>query len=324
MRGGAAGQAVRNRAIKFFNNIVVIATCAFTGFLFLSYSQLHHGISEPLRYGLVAVVVLCAVLSSTDIGFVKVLSIASTWLFFLLIAVMWLHSGMSLGGFFSIFSEIGGYFENIRQFVMPLTDYHAFYLFWWFSWSIMIGQFVSRFVGGLKTWQLLLALLIIPSIPISIWFSVLYYYYVNHINISFLFNMAMVLVGVVFVINSLDSLIRLYTDNLNMTVRAPWPAQLHHRQLAVDVRTDSAVPVHAAENRVDRADRHCDLCRHLPAALSQTPPGRLGGRSHHGVNRRLTHPPGSGSGRTLHRPRRAQPQAWATVRPWSAAASMAD
>ncbi len=208
------------RAIKFFNNIVVIATCAFTGFLFLSYLPNYiHGISEPLRYSLVAVVVLCAVLSSTDIGFVKVLSIASTWLFFLLIAIMWLHSGMSLGGFFSVFSEIGGYFENIRQFVMPLTNYHAFYLFWWFSWSIMIGQFVSRFVGGLKTWQLLLALLIIPSIPISIWFSVLYYYYVNQINISFLFNMAMVLVGVVFVINSLDSLIRLYTDNLNMTVR---------------------------------------------------------------------------------------------------------
>ena len=32
-------------------------------------------------------------------------------------------------------------------------------------------------------------------------------------------NFAMVFVGVVFVINSLDSLIRLYTDNLNLTVK---------------------------------------------------------------------------------------------------------
>ncbi|WP_352311769.1 hypothetical protein, partial [Psychrobacter sp. W2-37-MNA-CIBAN-0211] len=32
-------------------------------------------------------------------------------------------------------------------------------------------------------------------------------------------NFAMVFVGIVFVINSLDSLIRLYTDNLNLTVK---------------------------------------------------------------------------------------------------------
>ena len=82
----------------------------------------------------------------------------------------------------------------------------------------MIGQFVVRFVGGLKTWQLLLALLVIPSIPIAIWFSVLYYYFTAAIELSPGVKMAMVAVGVVFVINSLDSLIRLYTTNLDMTV----------------------------------------------------------------------------------------------------------
>ncbi len=206
--------------IKFVNNIVVIATCAFTGFLFLSYLPNYiHGISDPMRFSLVALVVLCAVISSTDIAFVKVLSIASTWLFFLLIALMWLESGMNLDGFLSTFSELGSYFENIGHFILPLSRYHAFYLFWWFSWSIMIGQFVARFVGGLKTYQLLLALLVIPSIPIAVWFSVLYYYFVNAIKISPLFNMAMVIVGVIFVINSLDSLMRLYSDNMNLTVK---------------------------------------------------------------------------------------------------------
>ena len=40
--------------IKFLNNLVVIATCAFTGFLFLSYLPNYIlGISEPLRFGLV-------------------------------------------------------------------------------------------------------------------------------------------------------------------------------------------------------------------------------------------------------------------------------
>ena len=110
---------------------------------------------------------------------------------------------------------IGSYFANIHKFVLPLTDYHAFYLFWWFSWSIMIGQFTSRFVGGLKTYQLFAALLVIPSIPLAIWFSVLYYFYQQGIDTRGVVNIAMIIVGVTFVINSLDSLIRLYTDNLN-------------------------------------------------------------------------------------------------------------
>ena len=206
-------------AVKVLNNIVVIGTCAFTGFLFLSYLPNYiAGISDSLRFGLVAVVVLCAVLSSTDIKFVKVLSISSTWLFFLLIAAMWFESGMGASGFLSTFVNIGEYFGNLNEFIMPLTDYHAFYLFWWFSWSIMIGQFVSRFVGGLKTWQLLLALLFIPSIPIATWFSVLYFYFDNGMAVSPFFNAAMVIVGVIFVVNSLDSLMRLYSDNLNITV----------------------------------------------------------------------------------------------------------
>jgi choline-glycine betaine transporter len=81
----------------------------------------------------------------------------------------------------------------------------------------MIGQFVSRFVGGLKTWQLLGALLVFPSIPLGLWFSVLYYYHLNGIGTAGLPNWAMTIVGIVFVINSFDSLIRLYTDNLNLT-----------------------------------------------------------------------------------------------------------
>lgn len=206
--------------IKFINNCVIIATCAFTGFLFLSYLPNYvTGISEVQRFGLVAVVVFCAVVSSTDISIVKVLSMTSTWLFFLLITLMWLKSGMGLDGFFFIYGNIGEYFTHIRHFVLPVSDYHAFYLFWWFSWSIMIGQFVARFVSGLKTWHLILALLIIPSIPISIWFSVLYFYFLNDIVISPLYNAAMVAVGVIFVVNSLDSLTRLYTDNLAISVQ---------------------------------------------------------------------------------------------------------
>ncbi|SCZ71833.1 Choline-glycine betaine transporter [Epibacterium ulvae] len=209
--------------VKLLNNIVIITTCAFTGALFLIYMPYY--IAEvgdgetilPVFYLICFLVILIAAFSSTDLKFVKVLSVSSTILFLLLILYMFLNAGMSLGDLAATSSNIGGYFANIHKFIIPLTEYHEFYLFWWFAWSIMIGQFVSRFVGGLKTWQLLAALLVFPSIPLVLWFSVLYFYHLNGIGTAGLPNWAMTIVGIVFVINSFDSLIRLYTDNLNLT-----------------------------------------------------------------------------------------------------------
>ena len=65
----------------------------------------------------------------------------------------------------------------------------------------------------------MVALLVIPSIAIALWFATLYYYFANGIEVSWILNIAMVLVGVIFVINSLDSLVRLYTDNLALGVK---------------------------------------------------------------------------------------------------------
>ncbi|WP_298359250.1 BCCT family transporter [uncultured Litoreibacter sp.] len=211
--------------VRILNNIVIIATCAFTASLFLIYMpyyipEIGDGESVVATfYVIVFAVILAAAYSSTDIKFVKVLSLSSTFLFLGLIALLWINAKMGLGEFGSSISNIGGYFANIHKFVLPLTEYHEFYLFWWFAWSIMIGQFTSRFVGGLKTWQLLAALLIFPSIPLAIWFAVLYHYYLNELTTVGLMNIAMVVVGITFVINSLDSLIRLYTDNLNLTTK---------------------------------------------------------------------------------------------------------
>jgi len=205
-------------AIKLTNNIVIIGTCAFTAFLFLAYLPDYVvGISDPFRYSLVAIVILFAALSSTDIKYVKILSVSSTWLFFALIFGAWLVSGMGVSGLANSMGGVGAYFTNLHRFLSPITEYHQFYLYWWFAWSIMIGQFVARFVGDMKTWKLLLALVVVPSIPIAIWFSVLYYYFSNALEIGPYWRLAMVVVGVIFVINSLDSLIRLYTQNLKVT-----------------------------------------------------------------------------------------------------------
>ena len=205
--------------VKFVNNIVIIGTCAFTGFLFLKYLPSYiEGITPLFRYGLVALVVLCAVFSSTEVRYVKILSVSSTLVFYVLIAGMWYDNGMGITGMGSNLVLLSDYFSNLPSFVTPVSDYHAFYLFWWFAWSIMIGQFVARFVSGLRTWQLLLALLVFPSIPIALWFSVLYFYSTNGIQVGAFFNISMILVGTVFGVNSLDSLTRLYTQNLHLTV----------------------------------------------------------------------------------------------------------
>ena len=208
-------------AIKLFNNLTIIGTCAFTGYLFLHYLPSYiEGIPDGVRYALVAGTVLVAVISSTQIRFVKMLSLASSGLFFSLIAGFFLASGMGILGFADTLGQLGDYFGQLPRYVFPIDDYHAFYLFWWFAWSIMIGQFVSRFVSGFTAWQLLLLLLIVPSIPIALWFSVLYWYFANEISIAGFMSWAMMGVGILFVVNSLDSLTRLYTTNIGLTVEA--------------------------------------------------------------------------------------------------------
>ena len=208
-------------AIKLINNLTIIGTCAFTGYLFLHYLPGYiEGIPDAVRYTLVAGTVLVAVISSTQIRFVKVLSLASSGLFFALIAGSFLASNMGVSAFADTVGQFGDYFGQLPRYVFPINDYHAFYLFWWFAWSIMIGQFVSRFVSGFAAWQLLLLLLIVPSIPIALWFSVLYWYFANNISIAGLMSWAMMGVGILFVVNSLDSLTRLYTTNIGLTVEA--------------------------------------------------------------------------------------------------------
>ncbi|WPC05289.1 BCCT family transporter [Pseudomonas benzenivorans] len=221
------------RPVKLINNLVIISTCAFTAYLFLvNIAWYAPELGDGLAYLVVVGIILAAVYSSTDIRYLKILSVGSTWLFFALILGMWWAGDLGLGYFAEAAGKIGsGYFAELHGFILPLGDYHAFYLFWWFAWSVMIGQFVSRFVGGLRTWQLLLALLVIPSIPLAIWFAVLYGYFDLGLEVSQFWKLAMLGVGVIFVINSVDSLVRLYTDNLGITV-----AKLGHgRFIALNV-----------------------------------------------------------------------------------------
>lgn len=207
-------------AVRAVNNVVIIGTCAFTAhLLFLNLPFYAPVLGGATRYLVVGVTVLLSVLTSTHIRYIRVLSVGSMWTFAALVAAMWWWSGMGVGGLAVGITDLGGYFTSLPRFVLPMSDYHAFYLFWWYSWSIMIGQFVARFVGGMRTWQLAAAMLVMPSIPIAVWFSVLYFYFRQQLAVPPALNAAMIAVGVLFVVNSLDSLIRLYSDNLNLTTR---------------------------------------------------------------------------------------------------------
>jgi choline-glycine betaine transporter len=169
---------------------------------------------------LVGMVIVLAVVSSTRLTVLRVLSLSSTGLFFVLIAAAWLASGVGMSGLVGTMSGLSGYLANLDRFILPINDYHGFYLSWWFAWSIMIGQFVARFVNGMAAWKLLIAILIVPSIPIALWFSVLFGYFAGGMPVSDSITLLMIVVGTLFVINSLDSLTRLYSQNLGLTVEA--------------------------------------------------------------------------------------------------------
>ncbi|MGE0281324.1 MAG: BCCT family transporter [Rhizobiaceae bacterium] len=209
--------------VKWVYNLTIIATCAFTLYLFSTALPTYiPGISPLATWALIVLVLAVSVYSSGDVNFMKWLAVTSTWMFVILafvalVAVAYFYSGVGIGALLSNLGIMADYFANLHRFASPITDYHSFYLFWWFSWSIMIGQFVATFVGGLKAWRLAVAMIVLPAIPLGVWFAVLYLYFQHEIVIPTWLNWFMVTVGIIFVVNSLDSLIRLYGLNLGWT-----------------------------------------------------------------------------------------------------------
>jgi choline-glycine betaine transporter len=206
--------------VKWVYNLTIIATCAFTCYLFMvnlpSYAP---DLPRWAIWALAVGVIAFSVVSSADMYIMKWLAIVSTYgfgmlAFTALAVVAFAYADIGLGEFVSNIGLTLDYFANLHRFVTPISEYHEFYLFWWFAWSIMIGQFVARFVGGMPAWRLAFAMVILPAVPLGLWFCVLYVYHTNQITIPVWLNWLMISVGVVFVVNSLDSLIRLYAGNL--------------------------------------------------------------------------------------------------------------
>ena len=130
------------------------------------------------------------------------MSVGTTTMFLFLIVIAWLASGVVVKGLVNQLSGLSAYVTHLDYFISPLNDYPGLYLGWWFAWSIMIGQFVARFVNGMRAWKLAWAILFVPSIPIALWFSVLFGYFESGLAVGQGVNAIMIGVGFFFFVIS--------------------------------------------------------------------------------------------------------------------------
>ncbi len=211
-----------NNIVKFILALLMLLTCAFTAHLFVVFFKYYLPdfiinkydsifTHENIVIFTVGILSLSA-LSALKIKFIKILSYLSILLFGGLI--FW---GLSLNveqhSLFFFLTTLGngvtGYIKNISRFITPINDYHQFYMFWWFSWSLMIGKFVATFVPkGMKPLKLFLIMIFVPTILLAIWFTVLYIFTIDNFVIPEIYLVLMSTVGLLFVINSFDSILR--------------------------------------------------------------------------------------------------------------------
>lgn len=212
--------------VKWLNALLIMLTCAFSAWLLLSYLDffLPQSTVNYVKESIVVLVIFFAVISSAKILYIKWLSLFSLAVFGLLIIWVGLESQLTATKIFEHGVLLSDYFAHVNKFIFPLDAYHKFYMFWWLAWSIIIGQFTAQFVNGFRVYQLLLAILILPSVPIALWFIVLFDAFSLGIELSSYLKVTIAFIGALFVINSMDSMIKLYSVELGYI-----PDKLDHK-----------------------------------------------------------------------------------------------
>ncbi len=210
--------------IKFIHSIIVLLTCAFTLSLFsqsVSYflSPLVSTNIDSWVAILSVFIVVFAITAGIKVKFMTLLSQSSLLLFISLVFIVailgdysWINARESM----VLTSE---YFHNLPTFILPFNDYHEFYIAWWLTWTIMLGQFVSRFVNNMSPLMLLNIMVILPLLPTFIWFSLLFHWYQTDMPLNISFNVLMIIVAMLFVINSLDFMTAHYSQTLRLNVQ---------------------------------------------------------------------------------------------------------
>jgi len=210
------------KEVKILNSLVVLTTCAFTLSLFLNLlpSYIYNDNILPylpsVSFLLVLCIIIFALTMSTKVSFMTKLSKFSVYLFVVLTFYLLISFNFDNASIEASLIQLNQYLFNAHRFILPFNEYHEFYLAWWLTWTIMLGQFVAKFVKHLKPIKLLLAMSVIPMIPTFIWFSVLYHIHVTEQTITMTTALIMIFLAILFVVNSLDFMIANYANTLKL------------------------------------------------------------------------------------------------------------
>lgn len=214
-------QLFRRPAVRFVNSLIVLTTCAFTLSLFLQLlphytALLAINLSDTALFLILTLMIVFALLVSTKIKFMTKLSQVSVLIFFGLILVIGVQNQFSPQDAMNSLVNLGDYLKHFHHFILPFNDYHEFYLAWWLTWTVLLGQFVAKFVCKMSPFKLLLAMVLVPLIPTAIWFSVLYHHFTVQLASPAVITLIMLLLAILFVVNSLDFMVANYSETLSI------------------------------------------------------------------------------------------------------------
>ena len=210
--------------VKVVTSLIVLVTCAFTLSLYLQnlpfyLSNVISADRMPVVTTVIFIVILAGTLvASMHIRFMTWLSRFSCVLFAFAIGYFAMRGEFSWQALAVSGDVLLDYIVNLPDFLLPTTDYHRFYIAWWFSWAILLGQSIARFTQGLTSWQMIGVLVIAPLIPTFVWFAVLYQWYISFSVLDEMSSWILIALGTLFVINSLDFMIANYCSALNLNV----------------------------------------------------------------------------------------------------------
>jgi len=139
------------------------------------------GFNVQIQVILIAVITLIAIISvisgiDKGIKFLSTLNMKLAFVF--MMAIFLLGPTAYILRLFS--TSVGVYFSNIIQYASFLSiedqewqsAWTIFYLAWWISWSPFVGMFIARVSKGRTVRELVLGVLIVPSLLSFFWLSV--------------------------------------------------------------------------------------------------------------------------------------------------------
>lgn len=215
--------------VKRLSACVVVATCAFTLSLFIDLIPLY--LPQQLKQStwllgaLTTIIVIASLVISINTKLMTFVSKVSVFVFILFCFYLAWILKFDFTDLSQSIAFGADYFSHIHRFILPFNDYHEFYLAWWMTWSVMLGQFVAKFVRSLRPLTLFFVMTILPLLPSFIWFSLLFQLFESSYVLSSSSQLVMLILGCAFVINSIDFMVANYSQTFNLTLNKQGPVK---------------------------------------------------------------------------------------------------